>query len=87
MSIEETFPNLPQPVEVQSLKRGGIYALVFERGLAEHSFAQVKVAVDEAEKRLGVKFLILDGGVRLAGAESINTEVVKELKKQRTTWL
>jgi hypothetical protein len=69
MTIEETFSNLPQPVEVQSLKRGGVYALIYPGALSQHAVSNLRESLKWVEQRFGITFIVLQEGMRVAKIE------------------
>lgn len=66
MNAENTFP---QPVEVQSLKRGGIYALIYPKALLQVQLHNLREALREFEAKHGITFIVFDEAMRIAKIE------------------
>lgn len=60
-----------QPTEAPALERGGVYVLLFDHHLSQVALLNIKQQVAEVEKKTGCKFIVLDGGVRLAKLEGL----------------
>lgn len=82
-----TAPDLIIEVaEAKQLQVGGLYALEIPGRLTELEFDNLRRALEPFEKSHGVKFMVLDTGMRLseirpAGVDEIAEAVVKKLRE------
>lgn len=65
---------LVEPQTVESLKRGGIYALTFDRDLTRSERDALKESCEAFRQRTGCELLILGKGVSVVKLEGSNGE-------------
>jgi hypothetical protein len=70
-------PDLPEPDAVQSLRRGGIYAITWptDYQFSDWGWDKTLEKLAREEKRLGVKFLALADGARICPPPQVNITI------------